>query len=71
MTDNEMVRWHHQLDGHEFQQAPGVGDGQGGLAFCEAEDTETKLHPRLRSNLTNQYFLFMQMFSHSVVSSSL
>ena len=32
MTENEMVRWHHQLDGHEFEQAPGVGNGQGGLA---------------------------------------
>ena len=29
-----MVGWHHQLDGHEFGQAPGVGDGQGGLACC-------------------------------------
>ena len=26
-----MARWHHRLDGHEFEQAPGVGDGQGGL----------------------------------------
>ena len=34
MTENEMVEWHHQLDGHEFEQAPGVGDGQGGLACC-------------------------------------
>ena len=32
MTEDEMVGWHHQLDGHEFDQAPGVGDGQGGLA---------------------------------------
>ena len=32
MTEDEMVAWHHQLDGHEFEQAPGVGDGQGGLA---------------------------------------
>ena len=32
MTENEMVGWHHQLNGHEFEQAPGVGDGQGGLA---------------------------------------
>ena len=31
-TEDEMVGWHHQLDGHEFEQAPGVGDGQGGLA---------------------------------------
>ena len=28
------VGWHHQLDGHEFEQAPGVGDGQGSLACC-------------------------------------
>ena len=26
-TEDEMVGWHHQLDGHEFEQAPGVGDG--------------------------------------------
>ena len=26
-----MVGWHHQLDGHEFEQAPGVGEGQGSL----------------------------------------
>ena len=30
-TEDEMVGWHHRLDGHEFEQAPGVGDGQGGL----------------------------------------
>ena len=30
MTDDEMVRWHHRLNGHDFKQAPGVGDGQGG-----------------------------------------
>ena len=29
-----MVVWHHRLDGHEFEQAPGVGDGQGSLACC-------------------------------------
>ena len=34
MTEDEMVEWHHQLYGHEFEQAPGVGDGQGGLAGC-------------------------------------
>ena len=33
-TEDEMVGWHHRLDGHEFEQAPGVGDGQGGLACC-------------------------------------
>ena len=34
MSEDEMVGWHHQLDGHEFEQAPGVGDGQGCLVFC-------------------------------------
>ena len=33
-TENEMVGWHHQLDGHEFEQAPRVNDGQGSLACC-------------------------------------
>ena len=41
-----MVGWHHQLDGHDFEQALGVGDGQGGLVRCspwgcrEADTTE-------------------------------
>ena len=34
MTENEMVGWHRRLDGHEFEQNLGVGDGQGGLAYC-------------------------------------
>ena len=34
MTEDEMVGWHHRLDGHEFEQARGVGDGQGSLACC-------------------------------------
>ena len=32
-TEDEMVGWHHQLDGHKFEQAPGVGDGQESLVF--------------------------------------
>ena len=34
MTEDGMVEWHHQLDGHEFEKALGVGDGQGGLMCC-------------------------------------
>ena len=34
MTEDEMVGWHHQLNGHEFESTLGVGDGQGGLACC-------------------------------------
>ena len=32
MTEDKMVGWHHRLNGHEFEQALGVGDGQGSLA---------------------------------------
>ena len=32
-TEDEIVGWHHRLDGHEFEQACGAGDGQGGLAM--------------------------------------
>ena len=34
MTENEMVGWHHRLNGYEFKQAAGDGDGQGSLACC-------------------------------------
>ena len=34
MTEDEMIGWHHQLNGQEFEQAPGVGDGQGSLVCC-------------------------------------
>ena len=34
MTEDEMVGWYHRLNGHEFEQTLGVGDGQGGLARC-------------------------------------
>ena len=34
MTEAEMFGWHHQLNGHEFVQAPGVGDRQGSMACC-------------------------------------
>ena len=44
MTEDEMVGWHHLLDGHEFEQAPGVDDGQGDLACCSqwgSKDSDT------------------------------
>ena len=34
MIEDEMVAWHHRCKGHEFEQAPGIGDGQGSLACC-------------------------------------
>ena len=34
MKEDEMVGWHHRLDGHEFEEALGVGDGEGSLVGC-------------------------------------
>ena len=34
MTENAIFGWHHQLSGHEFEQAPGFGEGQGSLVCC-------------------------------------
>ena len=36
MIEEEMVGWHHRLNGHEFEWILGVGDGQGGLACCDS-----------------------------------
>ena len=51
MTEDEMVGWHHRLDGYEFAQASGVGDRQGSLASCcspwgwkESSDTTERLN---------------------------
>ena len=49
MTQDEMVGWHHWLDGHEFEKPPGVGEGQGGLACCDSwgckeSDTNERLN---------------------------
>ena len=35
-TEDEMVGWHHQLNGHEFEQTSGDGEGQGNLACCSS-----------------------------------
>ena len=49
MTEDEMAGWHHQLNGHEFEQVLGVGDGQGSLVCCSTwghkeSDTTELLH---------------------------
>ena len=36
MTEDEIIGWYHQLDGHEFEQAPGVGDRHGNLVCCSS-----------------------------------
>ena len=72
MTEYEMVGWHHQLDGHEFEQTPGVGDGQGSLTYCspwgrkESDMTERLNWTELFSglNVGNRY---TQRRAHSLV----
>ena len=49
MTEDEMASWHHRLDGHEFEQALGFGEGQGSLACsspwgCKESDTTELLN---------------------------
>ena len=43
-TEDEMAGWHHQLDGHEFEQALAVGDGQGSLVCCSPWDCKESRH---------------------------
>ena len=49
MTEDEMVGWHHRLDGHEFEQTQGDSEGQGSLACCspwghKKSNTTEQLH---------------------------
>ena len=51
MTEDEIVGWHHRLDGHEFEQAPGDGDGQGSLVCCSSwGHKESDMTERLNNN---------------------
>ena len=51
MTEDEMVGWHHQLNGHEFEQTQGDGEGQGSLACCSLWGRkESDMTERLNNN---------------------
>ena len=76
MTEDEMARWHHQLNGHEFDQALGVVDEQGSLACCspcdrKESDTTEWLNWAMLNNLKNGHDLnYSGQFSCSVMSNS-
>ena len=73
MPEDEMVSWHHRLDGHEFEQALGVGDGQGSPAYCspwshkESDMTEKWKRTEL-SALHSQYKSYLIMVYYFMVS---
>ena len=58
MRENEMVGWHHRLNGYECEQVLGVSDGQGGLACCspwgrkESDTTEPLKWIHIVSNVS-------------------
>jgi len=57
-TEDEMVGWHHWLDGHEFEQIPGDGDGQESLACCSPWGRkESGMTERLNNNEKNGQML--------------
>ena len=58
MTEDEMVGWHHRLNGHEFRLTPGVGDEQGGLACCSPL-SHKELDMTERLNRTHPYNYFI------------
>ena len=76
MTEVEIVGWHHRLDGHEYEQASGVGDGQGSLVCCspfghtESDTTEwlnwTELKPTLKACLINGCWILSNAFPMSI-----
>ena len=51
MTEDEIVEWHHQLNGHEFEQTPGDGEGQGSLVCCSPwGQKESDMNKQLNNN---------------------
>ena len=57
MAEDEMVGWHHQLNGCEFEQALGVGDGQGSLMGCSPWGCkELEMSQQLNNNNNNKTY---------------
>ena len=78
MTEDEMVEWQHRLDGHEFEQAPGVGDGQGSLSSVQfsssvvSDSLQPHGHAARQASLsiTNSQSLLKLMSIESVMPSN-
>ena len=65
-TEDEMARWHHWLDGHEFEWTPGVGDGQGGPVYCGSWGRK-ELDTTEWLNWTDVSFTTLSMLCHTLL----
>ena len=75
MTEDKMAGWHHQLNGHEFEQTPGDGEGQGGLMSMGSQGSDTTeplnnsciaeaaLHPSQGQSVTGDLSLLRRTLS--------
>ena len=62
MTEDEMVGWHHQLNGHGFGWSPGVGDGQGGLHAVVHGVAESRTRLKQLSSSSSRYYIVSPTF---------
>ena len=65
MTENETIGWHHRLNGHEFEQVSGVGDGQGSLVCCSPWGCK-ELDMTEQLNLSELKLVFLLLFAKSL-----
>ena len=63
MTEDKMVGWHHQLNGHEFEWTPGIGDEQEGLVWCNSWVAKSRTW---LSNWTETCLLMLKMAEHLI-----
>ena len=71
MTEFEIVGWHHRLNGHEFVQALGDGEGQGSLKCCSPWRRKESTSTEQLNNNNKRKLYYLSLFSCSVVSDSL
>ena len=71
MIEDEMVGWHHWLNGHEFEQAPGDGEGQGSLVCCSLwSPQELDMTEWLNSNNCTETLIALKFLQHFFWKSS-
>ena len=63
MTEDEMIEWHDSLNGYEFEQTPGDGEGQGSLAYCSPWSGKDLYMTEL---LNNKFLSHVRLFSDSM-----